>query len=65
MINGTMLEKFNEFTSKKKSLKDKKNQLKKQYKNQLGNLTKQDLELQRQAIAKKMNVFVNGQSSYQ
>ena len=60
-----MLEKFNEFTSKKKSLKDKKNQLKKQYKNQLGNLTKQDLELQRQAIAKKMNVFVNGQSSYQ
>ena len=65
MINGTMLEKFNEFTSKKKSLKDKKNQLKKQYKNQLGNLTKQDLELQRQAIAKKLNVFVNGQSSYQ
>ena len=60
-----MLEKFDEFTTKKKSLKDKKNQLKKQYKNQLGNLTKQDLELQRQAIAKKMNVFVNGQSSYQ
>lgn len=60
-----MLEKFDEFTTKKKSLKDKKNQLKKQYKNQLGNLTKQDLDLQRQAIAKKMNVFVNGQSSYQ
>ena len=55
-----ILEKFDEFISRKKSLKDKKKQLRKQ----LFDLGKQNLEIQKQQVAKKMNTFVNGASGF-
>ena len=55
-----MLEKFDEFKSRKKALKDKKTQLKKQ----INDLGSQNFELQKQQIAKKMSVFQAGSSSY-
>lgn len=55
-----MLEKFDEFKSRKTSLKDKKTQLKKQ----LRDVSRQNLELQKQQIAKKMSVFQAGSSNF-
>lgn len=55
-----MLEKFDEFTSRKKSLKDKKKQLKRQ----LFDLGKQNLEIQKQQVAKKIYTYVNGSSGF-
>lgn len=59
-----MLEKFNEFTSKKKALRDKKKQIKAQLKKQLNDVDRQNLEIQKQQIAKKMSVFQAGSSNY-
>jgi hypothetical protein len=55
-----ILEKFDEFTSRKKSLKDKKKQLRKQ----LYDLGKQNLEIKKQEVAKKFNTYVNGASGF-
>ena len=55
-----MLEKFDEFKNRKNALKDKKKQLKKQ----LTDLGRQNLEIQKQQIAKKMSVFQAGSSNY-
>ena len=55
-----MLEKFDEFKSRKNALKDKKKQLKKQ----LTDLSRQNLEIQKQQIAKKMSVFQAGSSNF-
>ena len=55
-----MLESFSEFSGRKKALKDKKKQLKKQ----MSDLGRDSLEIKKQEIQKKMNTYVNGASSF-
>ena len=55
-----MLEKFSEFSLKRKQIKDKKKQLKRQ----LFDLGKQNLEVKKQEIQKSMNKYVNGPSGF-
>ena len=55
-----MIKKYDEFKNRKNALKDKKTQLKKQ----LRDVSRSNLELQKQQIAKKMSVFQAGSSNY-
>lgn len=55
-----MLEKYDEFALKRKSIQDKKNRLKKQ----MVNLDKEKLQVKKRQIQKSMNKFVNGPSGY-
>lgn len=55
-----MLEKFNEFTQKKKSIQDKKFKLKKQ----MARLDKEQQQLKLREIQKNYSKFVNGPSGF-
>ena len=56
----TMLEKYDEFTQRKKQI-DNQQAL---YKKKIAGLKKKKLELQKQKIHKQMNKFTNGSSGY-
>lgn len=55
-----MLEKFNEFTQKKKSIQDRKFKLKKQ----MARLDKEQQQLKMREIQKSYSKFINGPSAF-